>query len=62
MSEFCYPTPSKANGKKILIISSHPNVGKSFNHKLIEAAKNTLENDGHAVIHNDLIQINFNPG
>ena len=60
-ADFCYPKPSKEDGKKILIISSHPNVGKSFNHQLIETAKKTLEEDGHAVIHNDLIQINFNP-
>lgn len=58
-----YPVPTdKLSGKKILIISSHPNVGKSFNHKLIDAAKTALEAEGHAVIHNDLVAINFNPG
>jgi hypothetical protein len=62
MSQFVYPQPTKADGKKVLIISSHPNVGKSFNHKLIEVAKETLEAAGHAVIVDDLVAINFNPG
>lgn len=59
---FAKPWPeAKAGKKKVLIIVSHPNTGKSFNHRLVEAAKATLEADGHAVIVNDLVKIGFNP-
>ena len=47
--------------KKVLIVSSHPNVGKSYSHILIEAAKSALESDGHEVIISDLVESNFNP-
>lgn len=47
--------------KKVLIVSSHPNVGKSFNHKLIEVGKAALEAEGHAVIVDDLHAIGWNP-
>jgi len=61
-SHFPKPWPSPKEGKKrVLIISSHPNVDKSFNHRLVEAAKVTLEADGHAVIVNDLVKIGWNP-
>ena len=53
------PTPT-AGGKRILIVSSHPNVGKSFNHQLIAAAKGALEADGHVVVVDDLIERGFN--
>jgi len=61
-SKFPLPWPEAKEGKKkVLIIISHPNTGKSFNHKLVEAAKATLEADGHAVIVNDLVENGFNP-
>jgi NAD(P)H dehydrogenase (quinone) len=61
-NNFPKPWPeAKAGKKKVLIICSHPNTGKSFNHKLVEAAQATLEADGHAVIVNDLVKIGFNP-
>jgi NAD(P)H dehydrogenase (quinone) len=60
-SSFTFPTPSKEAGKKVLIVSSHPNVDKSFNHRLVQTAKETLEADGCAVVVNDLVAINFNP-
>lgn len=51
--------------KKVLIVSSHPNVidgaGKSFNHKLLDTAKAMLEAEGHAVIIDDLVAIGWNP-
>jgi len=58
--------PQVAEGKKkVLIVSSHPNVvdsvGKSFNHRLMDAAKTMLEAEGHAVIIDDLIAIGWNP-
>lgn len=61
MSSFTLPECTKEGAKKVLIISSHPNVGKSFNHRLIQAAKETLEADGCAVVVNDLVAIGFNP-
>lgn len=61
MSSFSFPSVNKDTGKRILIVSSHPNVGKSFNHRLIQAAKDALEEDGCAVVVNDLVAINFNP-
>jgi len=62
--ETMFPLPwpeAKEGKKKVLIIISHPNTGKSFNHRLVEAAKATLEADGHAVIVNDLVKNGFNP-
>lgn len=41
-------------GKKILIVVSHPNTSKSFNHALVEAAKEALVADGHQVVISDL--------
>jgi NAD(P)H dehydrogenase (quinone) len=62
VSMFPKPWPQAKEGKKnVLIVTSHPNTDKSFNHKLVEAAKVTLEADGHAVIVNDLVKIGFNP-
>jgi len=61
MSKFIFPLCTSQIGKKVLIISSHPNVGKSFNHVLVQAAKDTLEAAGCAVVVNDLIAIGFNP-
>jgi zinc-binding alcohol dehydrogenase family protein len=62
VSNFPKPWPQPKEGKKkVLIVISHPNTGKSFNHRLVDAAKATLEADGHAVIVDDLIKIGFNP-
>ena len=33
--------------KKILIIIAHPNVDKSFNHRLVAAAEKQLKEKGH---------------
>jgi len=61
-SKFPKPWPTAKEGKKkVLIICSHPNTGKSTNHKLVETAKTTLEADGNAVIVVDLIKIRWNP-
>jgi NAD(P)H dehydrogenase (quinone) len=60
-SKPCLPLPTIVGAKKVLIVSSHPNVGKSFNHRLIQVAKDTLEAEGCAVIVNDLVAIGFNP-
>lgn len=61
-ANFSKPFPAAAEGrKKVLIIVSHPNVGKSFNHKLVEAGKKALEEEGHAVIVDDLVKIGWNP-
>jgi NAD(P)H dehydrogenase (quinone) len=61
MASFTFPEVTKEGAKKVLIISSHPNVGKSTSHRLIRAAKETLESEGCAVIVEDLIAIGFNP-
>uniref|UniRef100_A0A6U9G5I6 Flavodoxin-like fold domain-containing protein n=1 Tax=Zooxanthella nutricula TaxID=1333877 RepID=A0A6U9G5I6_9DINO len=55
-----WPRP-KEGRKKALIVVSHPNVGKSFNHSLVAAGKRALEGEGHAVIVVDLVKIGFNP-
>jgi len=61
-ANFSKPFPAAAEGrKKVLIIVSHPNVGKSFNHTLVEAGKKALEEEGHAVIVDDLVKIGWNP-
>ena len=50
-----------AGKKKILFVVSHPNVGKSFSHLMVEAAKTTLEAEGHVVVVSDLVASGFNP-
>ena len=55
------PTPSAPGKKKVLFVVSHPNVGKSFSHVMVAAARETLEAEGHAVVVSDLVAENFNP-
>ena len=50
-----------AGKKKILIVVSHPNTGKSYSHKMVEAAKTLFEGEGHVVVVSDLVAENFNP-
>jgi putative NADPH-quinone reductase len=45
---------------KISIILGHQHVG-SFNHAIAEAARTTLEENGHTVTFHDLYAENFNP-
>lgn len=44
---------------KILFVVSHPNVGKSFSHVLVQGAKEALEADGHQVQVSDLVAQGF---
>lgn len=45
---------------KVLMIYAHPNP-KSFNHAILEKAKEIYEKNGHKVIIRDLYEMNFNP-
>lgn len=47
--------------KNILIIFWHWEEGGSLNHKLVEIAKNTFEDEGHHVVVNDLKKMNYQP-
>eukprot|EP00828_Plagiopyla_frontata_P040392 TRINITY_DN5471_c0_g1_i3.p2 TRINITY_DN5471_c0_g1~~TRINITY_DN5471_c0_g1_i3.p2 ORF type:complete len:245 (-),score=63.62 TRINITY_DN5471_c0_g1_i3:248-982(-) len=51
----------KGGKKKILLIIAHPNVDKSFNHKLAENASKQLTSMGHEVRVVDLYKIKYNP-
>jgi NAD(P)H dehydrogenase (quinone) len=56
-----FPVPSKSDGLKVLIVTSHPSSDQSYLAQLVTAAKDVLETDGHAVFVDDLVAIGFNP-
>ena len=46
---------------KVLLLVAHPNVDKSFNHRLAESASKKLTEMGHEVREVDLYKIKYNP-
>ena len=50
-----------SDSKNILIVFVHWNRETSFNGALLDAAIETLTQQGHNVIVSDLYQMNFNP-